>query len=72
MMNGLLVVTSGLLVTNFAISGLLVDISGHAARPGHAMLAADPARAHGAVIGKAMSALSEGEVGMVLALVQSQ
>ena len=57
-----------------ATSGAIApgDLLTTAARPGHAMLAADPARAHGAVIGKAMSALSEGEVGMVLALVQSQ
>jgi hypothetical protein len=39
--------------------------------PGHAMKAADPARAQGAIIGKAMSPLNEGR-GMVLVLVSLQ
>jgi hypothetical protein len=39
--------------------------------PGHAMKAADAARSHGAVIGKAMSALSSGK-GLVLVLVNLQ
>lgn len=40
--------------------------------PGHAMRMADPARGVGAVIGKAMSALDQGETGMVLVLVGLQ
>src|SRR4029434_5191867 len=36
---------------------------------GHAMTASDAARSHGAVIGKAMTALAKGEKGMVLVLV---
>jgi len=36
--------------------------------PGHAMRATDPARSHGAVLGKAMGRLNEGE-GLVLVLV---
>ena len=39
--------------------------------PGHAMKASDPARSHGAVIGKAMTALEEG-TGLVLVLVNLQ
>jgi hypothetical protein len=39
--------------------------------PGHAMKVTDPARAQGAIIGKAMSALTEGS-GMVLVLVTLQ
>jgi hypothetical protein len=39
--------------------------------PGHAMKAADQARWPGAVIGKAMSSLNEGE-GLVLVLVNLQ
>jgi hypothetical protein len=39
--------------------------------PGHAMQAADHARAQGAILGKAMSALKEGK-GMVLVLVSLQ
>jgi hypothetical protein len=39
--------------------------------PGHCMKAADPARAQGAIIGKAMSSLKEGK-GMVLVLVSLQ
>jgi len=41
-------------------------------RPGHAMKALDHGRAQGAVIGKAMSSLDQGETGMVLALVNLQ
>jgi hypothetical protein len=40
--------------------------------PGHAMSVSDASRAHGAVIGKAMTALSQGEKGMVLVLVNLQ
>jgi hypothetical protein len=39
--------------------------------PGHAMKVADPARAHGAILGKAMSALDQGQ-GLVLVLVSLQ
>jgi hypothetical protein len=39
--------------------------------PGHAMMVTDPARAQGAILGKAMSALKEGK-GMVLVLVSLQ
>ena len=48
------------------------DLVTTAERPGHAMAVADPTRAHGATIGKAMSALPKGEVGMVLVLVNLQ
>ncbi|MFI4898568.1 MAG: hypothetical protein ACIARR_12180, partial [Phycisphaerales bacterium JB059] len=41
-------------------------------RAGHAMRVDDPARAVGAVIGKAMTALAPGETGMVLVLVGLQ
>jgi hypothetical protein len=37
--------------------------------PGHAMKVTDPTRSHGAIIGKAMSALAADERGMVLVLV---
>ncbi|MBX3382947.1 MAG: hypothetical protein KF864_05500 [Phycisphaeraceae bacterium] len=40
--------------------------------PGHAMRAADDARAPGAVIGKAMTPLAQGERGLVLVLVNLQ
>jgi hypothetical protein len=40
--------------------------------PGHAMVASDASRSHGAVIGKAMTALPQGETGMVLVLVNLQ
>ena len=39
--------------------------------PGHAMKASDPSRSHGAIIGKAMTALDEG-TGLVLVLVNLQ
>jgi hypothetical protein len=39
---------------------------------GHAMGVADYTRAHGAVIGKAMTALDQGETGLVLVLVNLQ
>jgi hypothetical protein len=40
--------------------------------PGHAMKALDPDRSHGAIIGKAMTALPRGERGLVLVLVNLQ
>jgi len=40
--------------------------------PGHAMKASDPTRAHGTVIGKAMTRLEKGKTGMVLVLVNLQ
>lgn len=40
--------------------------------PGHAMAVADPARAVGATIGKAMTRLDEGATGMVLVLINLQ
>lgn len=40
--------------------------------PGHAMKATDRERSHGAVLGKAMSALPQGERGLVLVLVNLQ
>jgi hypothetical protein len=40
--------------------------------PGHAMVAADPARRGGAILGKAMTALEPGERGLVLVLVSLQ
>ncbi|MFA7444076.1 MAG: hypothetical protein WCZ65_12050, partial [Lysobacteraceae bacterium] len=41
-------------------------------RPGHARRVDDPARAQGAILGKAMTALAQGEDGMVLVLVSLQ
>jgi hypothetical protein len=49
-------------------AGDLLTTSG---RTGHAMRATDAERSHGAVIGKAMSALEQGE-GLVLVLVNLQ
>jgi hypothetical protein len=49
--------------------GDLLTTSG---RPGHAMKAVDPSRAHGAVLGKAMSHLARGETGLVLVLINLQ
>jgi hypothetical protein len=49
--------------------GDLLTTSG---RPGHAMKASDPTRAHGAVIGKAMTRLARGETGLVLVLINLQ
>ena len=40
--------------------------------PGHAMRVADHSRAHGAIIGKAMTSLAAGERGLVLVLVNLQ
>jgi hypothetical protein len=40
--------------------------------PGHAMAVRDFSRAHGAVIGKAMTPLARGETGLVLVLVNLQ
>jgi hypothetical protein len=40
--------------------------------PGHAMKATDRDRSHGAIIGKAMTALKRGERGLVLVLVNLQ
>jgi hypothetical protein len=58
------------------------DTSGSAIEPGdllttsdiagHAMKATDDSRTHGAVLGKAMTALSKGERGLVLVLVSLQ
>ncbi len=48
------------------------DLLTTAERPGHAMAVTDHARAQGAVIGKAMSRLAQGETGMVLVLVNLQ
>lgn len=60
----------------------LVDAAEHAvapgdllvtsATPGHAMKAADHERSQGAIIGKAMTPLAKGEVGLVLVLVSLQ
>ena len=40
--------------------------------PGHAMKASDPSRAHGAILGKAMTRLEKGKRGFVLVLVNLQ
>jgi hypothetical protein len=40
--------------------------------PGHAMKVTDHARAQGAIIGKAMTRLAQGETGRVLVLVSLQ
>jgi len=48
------------------------DMLTTADKPGHAMAVADFNRAHGCVIGKAMSRLAKGETGMVLVLVNLQ
>ena len=48
------------------------DLLTTADRAGHAMAVADYDRAHGAVIGKAMTRLAKGETGMVLVLVNLQ
>ncbi|MBN2562218.1 MAG: hypothetical protein JXQ75_14940 [Phycisphaerae bacterium] len=48
------------------------DLLTTADRPGYAMPVSDHARAQGAVIGKAMTALAKGETGMVLVLVNLQ
>jgi len=45
------------------------DLLTTAKRPGYAMAVRDPKRAHGAIIGKAMSGLKKGETGMVLVLI---
>lgn len=45
------------------------DLLTTAEKPGYAMAVADPARAHGATIGKAMTKLARGETGMVLVLI---
>ena len=47
------------------------DLLTTSATPGHCMKATDPAKAQGAIIGKAMSALNKGR-GMVLVLVSLQ
>jgi hypothetical protein len=47
------------------------DLLTTSSRPGRAMRASDPDRSHGAILGKAMGALDEGE-GLVLALVSLQ
>ncbi len=69
---------------NVALTGrvyVLADASEHPIRPGdllttsdvpgHAMKSIDPARAHGAILGKAMSGLKEGR-GLILVLVNLQ
>lgn len=38
-------------------------------RPGYAMAVASPRRAHGAILGKAMTRLEKGKTGMVLVLI---
>jgi hypothetical protein len=48
------------------------DLLTTAGLPGHAMKAVDPTRAHGAVIGKAMTRLARGETGLVLVLINLQ
>jgi hypothetical protein len=48
------------------------DLLTTAERPGHAMTATDPARSHGAVLGKAMTRLEKGQTGLVLVLVNLQ
>jgi hypothetical protein len=48
------------------------DMLTTSATPGHAMKASDEGRSHGAVIGKAMTALPRGEKGLVLVLVNLQ
>jgi hypothetical protein len=40
--------------------------------PGHARVASDAKRSHGAILGKAMTALRKGKIGMVLTLVNLQ
>lgn len=47
------------------------DLLTTSATPGHAMKAADPSRAHGAILGKAMTGLQQGK-GLVLVLVALQ
>lgn len=47
------------------------DLLTTSSTPGHAMRAADAARSHGAILGKAMTSLAEGK-GMVLVLVSLQ
>ncbi|GIV08244.1 MAG: hypothetical protein KatS3mg019_0335 [Fimbriimonadales bacterium] len=48
------------------------DLLTTADRPGYAMAARDKARAHGAILGKAMTRLEKGKTGMVLVLVNLQ
>lgn len=48
------------------------DLLTTSSQPGHAMKASDRGRSHGAVIGKAMSKLAQGERGLVLVLVNLQ
>jgi hypothetical protein len=48
------------------------DLLTTSATAGHAMKAIDSDRSHGAVIGKAMTALPRGEKGLVLVLVNLQ
>ncbi|GIV11582.1 MAG: hypothetical protein KatS3mg020_1073 [Fimbriimonadales bacterium] len=48
------------------------DLLTTADRPGYAMVARDKARAHGAILGKAMTRLEKGKTGMVLVLVNLQ
>jgi len=48
------------------------DFLSTAKRPGYAMPVLDESRAHGAILGKAMTALAKGETGLVLVLVNLQ
>lgn len=48
------------------------DLLTSAERPGHARRVDDPTRAHGAILGKAMTGLAQGEDGLVLVLVSLQ
>jgi len=48
------------------------DLLTTSSRPGHAMVVIDHIRAQGAIIGKAMTDLQQGDTGMVLVLVNLQ
>ncbi len=48
------------------------DMLTTSATPGHAMKAADRERAYGTILGKSMTALAQGERGLVLVLVNLQ
>lgn len=50
----------------------VIDMLLGQAAPGHAMKAADHAKANGAIIGKAMTSPAKGEKGLVLVLVGLQ
>jgi len=55
-------------IIGFIVPG---DLLTTAATPGHAMRVTDPTKASGAILGKAMTGLSEGR-GLVLVLVSLQ